>query len=299
MGDRRMSAPANNVPSIQIGEPFNPFALFAGIFIPESLVRSRAISAGPKLVYGRLARYAGRDGKCWPSVATLAQEIGLGKRQTQKYLAELEQEKLIRRINRFRDGAQTSNLFQFLWHPVFDTGVNDRSGEPVNDRSAEPVTNRSRKDGHSEDSQSEGDLDCPLTNRKKRDSRPAPLLPPSQCKSYPRLREAMANYMMDGPKSEMVYPTDRCVVEVMNAAKGASEDEAIQCLEHLRYECGFKPGTRSGPRHFSWFPTVVGDHFSRERVRRESANPMRGCEARDQSAARLNDEEFNELTAAI
>jgi hypothetical protein len=42
------------------------------------------------MVYWRLARYAGQDGRCFPAVGTLAQEIGVGDRQVQKCLAELE-----------------------------------------------------------------------------------------------------------------------------------------------------------------------------------------------------------------
>jgi hypothetical protein len=78
--------------ALQIGQPFNPFGLFTGIFIPDALVRSKTLSAGAKLIYGRLARYAGQDGECHPAVRTLASEIGMSTRQTQNYLAELEGE---------------------------------------------------------------------------------------------------------------------------------------------------------------------------------------------------------------
>ena len=83
-------------PALEVGQPFNPFGLFTGIFVPDALVRSTAISAGAKLAYGRLARYAGQDGKCYPAVHTLASEIGVSERQTQNYLTELEAQKLIR-----------------------------------------------------------------------------------------------------------------------------------------------------------------------------------------------------------
>jgi len=282
---------AEGAPRIQVGQPFNPYKLFKGIFIPEPLVRSRDISAGAKLIYGRLARYAGKDGKCWPAVATLAAEIGLGARQTRKYLAELERKGLTRRISRFKGGAQISNTFEFLGHPLFKAGVNDRSGERVNDDSL--------KEGHCEDSHFKEDLDCPLTNRKNRDSRPAPIMPPSRCKSYPRLRVAMADYMMEDPQDEKIFPSERHVVDVMNAAHGATEDEVIRCLGYLREERGLKPGTRNGPRSFQWFRTVIDGHFRSQRERQESANPMQGCEARDPSAWRLSDEEFQEITAAI
>ena len=147
---------------MQTGQPFNPFGMFHGVFIPEGLVRAKGISPGAKLAYGRLVRYAGENGKCYPSVDSLAAEIGVGERQAQKYLANLERAKLIRRIRRFSGGGQTSNAFEFLWHPVFEEGVNDDSRRGVNERSP--------KESQTEESHN-GDLDYPPTNRKKRDSR--------------------------------------------------------------------------------------------------------------------------------
>jgi CTP-dependent riboflavin kinase len=100
--------------------------LFAGIFIPEALVRFKGLSAGAKLAYGRLARYAGQDGDCFPAVATLASEIGVSARQAQRYLSELEKRKLIRRFGRIFERGQASNEYEFLWHALF-TGGDDRS----------------------------------------------------------------------------------------------------------------------------------------------------------------------------
>ena len=112
---------------LQVGQPFNPFGVFTGIFIPESLARCNTISPGAKLAYGRLARYAGQDGKCFPAVATLAAEIGVGERHAQMYVKELERERLLRRLTRFSGRAQTSNAFEFLWHRVFEGGGGDTS----------------------------------------------------------------------------------------------------------------------------------------------------------------------------
>lgn len=105
--------------------------MFTGLFIPEGLARWPWFSAGAKLAWGRLARYAGVDGQCYPTMKTLGAEIGVGERQAQKYVAELEQAILIRRVSRFARRAQTSNAFEFLWHELIVRGVNDRSGEGV------------------------------------------------------------------------------------------------------------------------------------------------------------------------
>jgi Helix-turn-helix domain len=144
-GPQRTGAP-------QVGQTFNPFRLFTGIFIPDALVRSSLVSAGAKLGYGRLARYAGQGGLCFPAVGTLAQEIGVGSRQAQKYLAELEKVRLIRRRKRFSGRAQASNVIESLWHPIFQEGVNDPSGEGANDDSPGGVNDRSPKESQFEGS---------------------------------------------------------------------------------------------------------------------------------------------------
>jgi hypothetical protein len=61
------------------GDPFNPYGMFTGItLIPEGLFRCTWIGAGAKLAWGRLARYAGFDGRCHPTMKTLGKEIGVG-----------------------------------------------------------------------------------------------------------------------------------------------------------------------------------------------------------------------------
>ena len=111
--------------SLQSGEPFNPYRMFNGLYIPEGLARCNWISAGAKLAWGRLARYAGEDGRCYPTVKNLAAEIGLGERQGQKYVAELERASLIRRVSRFDQRGQISNEFEFLWHEMFTQRESD------------------------------------------------------------------------------------------------------------------------------------------------------------------------------
>jgi Helix-turn-helix domain len=110
---------------MKVGEPFNPFRRFHGIFIPEAIVRMR-ISPRSQICYGRLLRYAGRDCRCFPAVETLAAEIGVGVRQAQNCLAELHRARLIRKT--IRPG--TTDFIEFLWHEAFEPkhrGVNDVS----------------------------------------------------------------------------------------------------------------------------------------------------------------------------
>src|SRR5450755_4915225 len=57
----------------------------------------------------------------------------------------------------------------------------------------------------------------------------------------------LARYMMSGPDDEVVYPSDRQVVDIMDSAGGASEDKVVLCLAYLRNERGLQPGTRNAP----------------------------------------------------
>src|SRR5579863_5227286 len=168
--------------------------MFTGLFIPEALARCPWISAGAKLAWGRLARYAGADGQCYPTVRVLGAEIGVGERQTQKYLVELEKFSLIRRQNCFAGRAQTSNTFEFLWHEMFEEGVNDRSGEGVNDHSP--------KESHTEESQPRRPRLSAHESQNPRFVTGLSSAAPTRCKQYPRLREALADYMQEDPNDE-------------------------------------------------------------------------------------------------
>ena len=72
---------------------------------------------------------------------------------------------------------------------------------------------------------------------------------------------------------EKIYPKDRHVVDVVDAAHGAGEEEILRALLYLYNERGLKPGSRNGPRHFTWFRTVIDDYFTQKEERLESANP--------------------------
>ena len=86
----------NNLGSFVPGQPFNPYKLFHCIFIPEPLVCCDAISPGAKLCYGRLTRYAGENGECFPSMQTLRDALGYLPGSARSYVAELEEFGLIK-----------------------------------------------------------------------------------------------------------------------------------------------------------------------------------------------------------
>jgi hypothetical protein len=269
--------------------------MFNGIFIPEGLTQSTAISPGAKLAWGRLARYAGVDGRCHPTVKKLGAEIGVGKRQAQKYLAELEDAKLIRRIHRFTAGSQTSSAFEFLWHELFEAGMNDGSLEGVNNYSCRGANDHAPKESQiSEESQfkeSKKDSDCSPTGA----SDGAPF---SLCKQYPLVRECLARYMQV-PGGEKEYPSDRMVVEILEAAGTYEEEEVVAALDYLYSKRGLKPFTKNGPRSFAWFKTVLQDHFTKKRDRESAANPTGFHEWEQRNETRFSREQREAITDAI
>jgi GntR family transcriptional regulator len=101
----------------EIGEVFNPYGMFNGVWIPDALARCSEITGSAKLLFGRLARYAGQDGRCFPALRTLAFEIGKSYRHVQKLVDELCEKKFLRKDARYRDnGSQTTNAYFFLFH---------------------------------------------------------------------------------------------------------------------------------------------------------------------------------------
>ncbi len=118
---------------METGERFNPHGMFNGSFIPEGICRVsvRDLSNGAKLLYGRLSRYAGKDGKCYPGRGILATELGCSVRQVDNYLAEL---KYLGLINTVRTGCGKNNEYYFLWHEVLSDSVKSSGKQlPIKD----------------------------------------------------------------------------------------------------------------------------------------------------------------------
>jgi hypothetical protein len=142
------------------GEPFNPYGLFNGIFVPEAICKYRGLPLGAKMVYGRLCRYAGRDGAVYPSMSTLAAELGIGKTQARTYVQELEHKHFIAvdRENRhfFPNGSGGSNKYVFLWHAAFDGEEGkSRKTPPVRKTGGVPLRKTGGKENHHQESQKE------------------------------------------------------------------------------------------------------------------------------------------------
>lgn len=115
----------------------NPYKMFQGAFIPNALMEWRGLSQSAKLMWARLAQYAGKDGKCYPKIETLGEEIGISRVQAKRVIKELQDSSLIlvkHASGKARLMHKTSEYY-FLDHPVFRGGVFDTSGGIKNDPS--------------------------------------------------------------------------------------------------------------------------------------------------------------------
>jgi hypothetical protein len=92
---------------------------FIGNFSPTPnwLLCRTEISSGAKILYARLCQFAGDNGKCFPGVKTLSDEIGSSQRQVARFLNELSDNDLIIRNRR---GLTRTNTYDFPHHEWMD-----------------------------------------------------------------------------------------------------------------------------------------------------------------------------------
>lgn len=141
--NRRIPRKIRTLP--HVGEVFNPNGMFNGIWIPESLLRCSGISPSAKLLYGRLARFAGQDGRCFPAIETLAAELGMTDRQVQRLIAQLCGAGFLRKDVQYRpNGSQTANAYVFLYHVALAPAP---AVEPTHSQPAHPERRQLRREG--------------------------------------------------------------------------------------------------------------------------------------------------------
>jgi len=248
------------------------------ISVPTELLRRKAseLTFGAKLLYGRLHLYGRKTGICNPSQRTLAKELGgISERQVRNLLAELSRCGL---VDWRRTGSSASYQVNppsaFVSPPDGNEGSHpERKNSSTQSGNGVPIKRGSSKEVSRKDVK---DLDCLPANRKPRDTHVGVSETPSCCKQYPKLRALIAQFMADDPKKPTAedFPTDRKVVEIKDAAMGATEEEVVNCLVYLSNERGLRPNTKNGPRSFNWFPVVVQDYFQKRAEREDAANPI-------------------------
>lgn len=100
------------------GEIFNPYKVFHDVYIPNCICKLTTITASAKLIWGRLAQYAGKNGFCCPKQKTLADELGISLMTVVRGLKELKDNKFISIAPPAGKSIMMheSNQYKFLWH---------------------------------------------------------------------------------------------------------------------------------------------------------------------------------------
>ena len=244
---------------------FNPF----GKFNVQHAIRAHpTLSPGAKLAYAALADRNAK-GRCFPSMATTGKDIGLSQVQAQRHVRALIEGGFLRSTFQFKDGRQTSNTFEFLWHPWFEEyglTLSDMGGGSASELLASPVSEllpspvsktigeeeNHKEESHKEDSHVEEDLDFPPADR-VRDPRAGVLF------------KCLASYMGKDP-TENTLEAVRAAARRGNGSV-VSDEEIVAELESKKQN--YSRANRHGPRSWNWFPTTVLDEFSKIRAARE------------------------------
>lgn len=244
------------------------------MIFPLAICENPKISPRAQILYCRLMLFAGKNGVCNPSHETLAAKIGVCASQIRSLLSELRKYSLI-------DWRRTQTSCSYRIYPpehFADPDCQETSVPIVSKPAVGVSVNQQQKEVLKEGLKDvlSADPDCLPTTRKKRESaKGGDSLMPSTPKQYSDLWALIARYMATDPKKPTAgdYPTARRVVEIMDAAGGASEQQVCKCLQHLYNERGLRPGTRNGPRNSKWFITVVREYFENWLVQEEVAQP--------------------------
>lgn len=93
----------------------NIYGLFNNSYVPMWLQRRTEISDGAKLLYGLLARYAGKDGKCYPLQKRLCNDLNRTPRTIKKYVSSLKKFKLISTKQRGLNGSNNYKFYSHKW----------------------------------------------------------------------------------------------------------------------------------------------------------------------------------------
>ena len=133
---------------MEIGQRFNPWNMFVGAVIPNCIMELTDLSQTAKLCLARLHQYAGRKGECFPSVARLAEEVGVKRTAAKRAIQDLVDFGLLEKTGNTNDkGEHVSNSYFFLYHRVYEEagqgGVGSKKTPP---RSEKDPTGRVEKD---------------------------------------------------------------------------------------------------------------------------------------------------------
>jgi hypothetical protein len=145
--EKRTAERAVRQSALTIGAPFRPHDLFDQVTLaPKALLACETLTAGQKLAWMALQSRLGKEGDCFPSTATLADDLGVNRTQVRRWLDGLIRKKFVQKTPRppqHPSADWDTNLYELLWHEVFvhndDMGGNKLY--PGGNKSCQPPRN--------------------------------------------------------------------------------------------------------------------------------------------------------------
>jgi len=104
--------------------------------VPNWLLLRPELSLGAKLVYGRLAQYAGRRGYAYPLMKTLGRAVGVSERQARRYVSELKNHGLLDTVD-YSETNRPSRYYFLSHHWMYEEEVHETTLESAGDQDQE------------------------------------------------------------------------------------------------------------------------------------------------------------------
>lgn len=154
--------------------------------VPTALLEDSRISAGAIRLFAILDDYTNRESHaCFPSVEAIMDRMSVSRATVKRARSELEDHGWIERIERFRDGRQTSNTYRvhFVPREGFESDPQVKSepdgglkSEPDGGLTYEPQNQTQRNKTHKNQTQSSSPTSAAKPKRKSPKAKPlAPL----------------------------------------------------------------------------------------------------------------------------
>ena len=121
---------------MKIGQRYNPFRIFAGIYIPNFVWQDRNLTNLSKLLFGRLISYAGKNGNCFPKQETLAEEFNVSTNTILTSINQLVAQKYLEKENPTgKDRLMHKCIrYHFIWHESCDESIKPEPGtKPISE----------------------------------------------------------------------------------------------------------------------------------------------------------------------
>ncbi|MDA1316170.1 MAG: helix-turn-helix domain-containing protein [Acidobacteria bacterium] len=254
------------------GEVFNPYRLFEGVWVPTGVLPLKEICPAAKLLYGQLGRYAGKDGQCFPSQATLAKDLGISDRQVRNLLGDLEREGFIRTV---QQGLRRNNRYVFLWHPALESCLrslerNSAAGPKRKNTSGQDRKSSAHKEKEGKEKKQKETPRSVSAKRVRAQSASDGLTSPSE-EVLSAFRENLELKELFKASVELIWEElfkcfgvklgrpDRVICErILSAGRGLKAENICSMIR--RYATSVSAGKKPAPRKYGFFVTHVSSY---------------------------------------